>query len=117
MSSVVTDYLPSERTGSEWYTAGDKVRETVKHDDSVRTYTINYTNMLASGETISSVSHDANGVTLSGTSNTTTAWTYRVTGTGGSVTTTVTTSASRTLIDQRRFRASRLASKSTDYRF
>lgn len=96
-----TFYEPLER--NRWAVDGDGVPFTTKTADEVLTVPIDWTDRLASGETISSSSWEASGVTTSGASLATPVATVKVTGTSGYVVNTVVTSAGQTFQRTRRF--------------
>lgn len=86
--------LPLERT--RYFRDRDGVLATSKRYDEIVQLVLDWTDQLASGETVSSVAYEDSGVTRSSTSNTTTTSTTSVTGTGETEIT-VTTSAARKL--------------------
>jgi hypothetical protein len=98
--SSFADNEPLER--QRWFTDDDGVRATTKRDDEKVAVPLDWSDALASGETISSVAYVTSGVTLASSSNTDTTTTTTVTGTG-EFEVTVTTSASRILQRVRRF--------------
>lgn len=108
-----TLYLPLER--SEWFKDKDGVWTTSKHTDEVKPYSFDYTDVLNSGETISTSSWDANGVTTSSPALATPVATVTVTGTDGSLQNTLVTSASRTLVYTYRFVGVPTGAGSRDY--
>lgn len=76
---------------------GDRVETYVKTWESVDTYSVDWTDVLASGETISGFTNEANGVTTSGAATNGATTTLTVTGTNGYILYRITTSNSRTL--------------------
>lgn len=78
---------------------GEALWSTYQREDDNLSYVFDYSNWLASGETISSVTRNTYGTTLAGTSNTTTTVTQRLQGTGY-VDIEVTTSASQVKVDR-----------------
>ncbi len=92
--SSSTVYLPLER--SRYFRDADDVLSTSKREDEIIQLVLNWSDQLASSETISSVAYSSSGVTTSGTSNTTTTTTASITGTGETEIT-VMTSTSRKL--------------------
>lgn len=98
---MATYYQPKQRT--EWFIDGDGVPTICQHRDAVKPHTVDWADALDASETISSSTWTANGVTTSSPGNTTTTTTVTVSGTDGSLTNTVVTSASRTLVRVLRF--------------
>lgn len=96
-----TFYEPLER--NRWTVDGDGTVWTSKSEDEVLSVPIDWTDALDSGETVSSSSWAASGVTASGASLATPIATVKVSGTNGSLTNTVVTSAGRTLERVRKF--------------
>ena len=97
---TLTLHMPKRR--SEWFWDYDGVWTTSKDSDAVLDYAFDFTHSLDSGETISSISWSASGVTISSESNTTTTAEIRVTGTG-EATATITTSAGREITPRLRW--------------
>lgn len=110
---MATFTRPTERR--EFQLDADGIPFVCQHEDEVKTHTIDWSDSLASGETISSSSWDSGGVTLSGATSGTTSTTVTVTGTDGFAENTVVTSASRTLVQALRFRPIANANWSDDY--
>jgi hypothetical protein len=96
-----TYYEPLER--NRWTVDGDGVPTITKTEDEVLSVPIDWTDRLASGETISTSTWTASGVTTSGAAETSQVTTIKVTGTNGYVINTVTTSAGQTLERRRNF--------------
>ena len=92
----VPDRRPFFEKNGQWYA--------YKDDDSAESYVMDWTQPL-NGETISSVTFTASGVTLTSNSNTTTTTTMLITGSGGDVEIKATTSASRILVKTLNFLA------------
>jgi hypothetical protein len=107
-----TFYEPVER--NRWSVDGNGNVWTSKTADEVLSVPIDWTDRLASGETISSSSWEASGVTTSGASLATPVATVKVTGTDGYVINTVVTSAGQTLQRRRDFVAP-MGRRSDDY--
>jgi hypothetical protein len=78
--SVVSALLPLERT--RWYRDKDGNLSTSKRFDEIVGLSLDFTDHLASAETVSSVSTVPHGVTISGASLATPVWTANVTGVG-----------------------------------
>lgn len=78
--SVVAALLPLERT--RWFRNRDGKLSTSKRFDEIVGLSLDFTDQLASGETVSSVATVPHGVTLSGASLATPVWTANVTGVG-----------------------------------
>lgn len=78
--SSSTVVLPLER--SRYFTNEDGDLSTSKRSDEIVQLVLDWSDQLASGETISSVAYEDSGITRSSTSNTTTTTTTNVTGTG-----------------------------------
>jgi hypothetical protein len=93
---------PIART--EYHIDGDGIPVFVRHRDMVGPISVDWTDALVSGETVSSSTWATDGVTTSGAALATPVATITVTGTDGSVTNTVVTSTSRTLVRVIRFR-------------
>lgn len=79
-----------------WAGPGGRL-STYKDTDSVLDYIVDWSRLL-NGDTLSSVTFAANGVTIGSSSNTTTTTTMFISGSGGTVTITAVTAASRTHI-------------------
>ena len=115
-----TLYLP--RVRNEWFRDKRGVWTTSKDKDAVDNYDIDFFEQLDSGETLSTVTVDANGVTVntstivSGIESTNTAVRLNISDTDGHVEVTVTTSGSRTLVRDVRFIAAPLPAAQKDYR-
>ena len=92
-------------TRQSWFHDFDGVWSTVKTYDSKLTYTFDITDLLASGETISSVVWVANGPTLSSESTSSPQHTVTVLG-SGEAEATITTSSSRIIVTNYRWIAS-----------
>lgn len=92
--SSATVYMPLER--SRYFRDEDGALATTKREDEQLQLVIDWSDQLASGETISSVAYVDSGVTRSSTSNSTTTTTTTVTGIGETEVS-VTTSAGRVL--------------------
>lgn len=116
MSSAATLYTTAERPGSDWFRDEEGVWSTSKHRDETKTYSIDWTDALASGETVSSVAYEASGVTTSGASLATPVSSVKVNGVG-SMKVTATTSASRILVKTLRFYAEPLHRRVNDYNY
>lgn len=115
MSSTVSDFMLADRPGAEWFRDHDGMMATTKGKDEVKTYTLDWSAKLTSGETISTVANTARGVTIDSSSNTSTVTTITISGTAGTVEQKITTSAGRVLVDERRFHQ-RPWERNTDYR-
>jgi hypothetical protein len=101
MSSTSFD-LP-ERPGSDWFRDEEGVLTTSKHRDEVLPVTLDVSESLPSGVTISSVAWKDQGVTTSLRANSTTTVSANVTGTDGSFAVTITLSSGAKLVRTRRF--------------
>lgn len=95
-------YLPPENRGL-FFTDIDGKLAVYKDEDAVETYTLDFTDVLDSGDTIASVAYKADGVTLNSSSNTTTTISMTVAKTGGDIQATVTTTAGAVLVRRLRF--------------
>jgi hypothetical protein len=98
---ALTFAVPTERT--PYHIDGDGWPVFVRHKDTVAPIAIDWTDKLDSGETVSTSSWEAHGVTASSASLVSPVATVTVTGTDGWVKNTVVTSASRTLIQIAKF--------------
>ena len=78
--SSATVFMPLER--SRYFRDTDGALATTKRQDEIVQLVINWTDYLASGETVSSVAYVDSGVTRSSSSATTTTSTTSVTGVG-----------------------------------
>jgi hypothetical protein len=78
--SSFTVVLPLER--QYYFTDRDGVLATVQRSDEIRTLSIDWTDLLADSETVSSVAYTSSGVTTSAPSLATPVSTVTVTGTG-----------------------------------
>lgn len=114
MSTVSTLYDYGDRPGTDWFLDMDGVPTTSKREEEIKSYTVDLADTLATGETISSVSHTASGITVNSSSNSTTTYSAVITGTGGELKSTITTSSSRKLVRLLRFLA--IDRVTTDYR-
>ena len=85
-----------------WHRTGDGAWATVVDPDAVHLLSIDWTDSLASGETIASVTYSTGGPTTSGAALASPTSTVTVTG-SGDLTVTATTSASRILIRTLRY--------------
>lgn len=103
-----------ERRQGKWVSKHTWVTE--MHEDETQSYTFDLSRDLDSGETISSVSYDDQGVTTSSQSNTSTTLTFTVTDTDGYTQASVTTSAGRVLVFIFRFAGVDEAQPERDYR-
>lgn len=84
----------------------DGIWTTSQHKDESQRHTVDWDGELASGETISSSSWEASGVTVTGAGNGSTTTYATVTGTNGTATNTVVTTGgavARTLVRKLRF--------------
>ena len=111
MATTQTHYQPLQR--ERFFQDNDGEIATTKRLDEKITITIDWSDQLASSETISSAAYVDSGITRSGTSNTTTTTVTTVTGVG-EFEITVTTSAGNILQRVYRFYASDKNS-SSDY--
>lgn len=97
----MTLHLPIER--SEFYLDHDRLPSVVKHRDEIKDYKIDWGEQLSSGETISSVDYEANGVDVDNSSLATPVSTVTISQSDGSLKVTATTSAGRKLVETLRF--------------
>lgn len=95
--------LTKPKNRNEWFRDLDRVWTTSQHREETKSHTFDWADDLASGETISSSSWSASGVTTSSPSSSTTTTTVLVTGTNGALKNTVVTSAGQTLVLNLRF--------------
>lgn len=79
----MTAYLAPVRNA--YFRDIDGIMATSKRIEEVVSLVLDWSDLLASGETISSVAYEDLGVTRSSTSNTTTTTTTKVTGTGSTI--------------------------------
>lgn len=70
----------------------------VQHEEATRAYTLDWSDQLNTGETISTSTWDEEGVSVDSSSNTTTTTTATISQTNGAAKNTITTSAGRTEI-------------------
>lgn len=98
----MTFILPTKRR--RWFVDFDGIRTTSKLQDEKLIETFDFSDVLSSGETISSVAWEAQGVTISNESNTTTTATLTVTG-NGMAKVTLTTSTGQEIQEQFRWMA------------
>lgn len=115
-----TFYEPLER--NVWSKDRQGVPWTSKHKDSVETYDVDFSDKLASGETISTRTVTASGVTVTSNSivtglggSSTAVRLTGVTGTDGHVKVKVVTSDSKTFIREVRFRGVPIPGPESDY--
>lgn len=102
MPSSETLYHPTRR--SSWFRSPlDGLWTTAKREDEVLHYTFDLADQLDSGETVSAVSWDEDGVTLTNEATSGTTYSVDVEGTG-TAEATITTSSSRTIIKKYRWR-------------
>lgn len=108
MSTTNTLLLPANKNGpltafnNRWFRDTDGAIATTKHRDELLQVTLNWTDRLASGETVSSAAYEDSGVTRSGVSVSTPSTICSVTGLG-EFEVEVTTSASRKMVERVRF--------------
>jgi hypothetical protein len=98
--------FPSDR--HESFADSDGIESVAKDEDSVRSYTLDWTidkrgNEMADSDTISTSAWECNGVAEESSSNTTTTTTIQVSGTNGTAKNTVVTAGGETLIHRIRF--------------
>lgn len=112
--------LPKRR--QQWFRDRNGIWTTTKHKDATEDYTIDYTDRLNSGETLSSITVTGNGVTVSssaiaaGIGGASLAISLTITDTDGHVKIEATTSDSRVLVNDLRFMGVPLADPESDYR-
>lgn len=112
--------LPKRR--QQWFRDRNGIWTTTKHKDATETYSIDYTDRLNSGETISSITATGNGVTVTssavgtGIGGASTAVDLTIDDSDGHVKLSVTTSDSRVLVNDLRFLGVPLADPESDYR-
>lgn len=90
-------------TRSPYYHDEDGVLSVLQDTDATDTHVLDFTDVLASGETVSSIATTVSGVTLDSSALATPNVTLTVTGTGGEIETKATTSASRVIVQRLRF--------------
>ena len=100
---ATTLLLPKER--QDWYLDGDYVWTTHKHRLETINYSIDWADVLASGETISSAVWNSTGLTVSGEAVSGTETSANVTDTDGDIELKITTSASKIHVRVLRFRS------------
>jgi hypothetical protein len=105
-----TTILPLSR--NRFFRDKDRVLSVSKHEEQIESFTIDWNDVLDTGETISTSAWDSDGPTVVTSSNTTTTATVKVSTGSGELRNKVVTSASRTLVE--RLRVITLAS-SEDY--
>lgn len=110
---MTTHVLSNER--SRFFHDEDGLLSVTKEDDATESVTIDWSERLDSGETISSSAWTLDGLTQIAASNTTTATTLRFNGGPGEAKNTVVTSAARTLIERVRVKSA-VPEVSSDYR-
>lgn len=115
MSSTITSFDPPERPGSQWFRDINGVPTTSKHKDEILLLTVDVSESVASGETVSSASWSDSGVTTSSRNTTSTTVYANVTGTNGGTTVTITLSTGRKLVRGFRFIDVPDGSQGTDY--
>jgi VCBS repeat-containing protein len=117
---MTTYYVPTER--NEWFTDRNGMPATTKRKNEVKSYAIDFRGEMETGETISTKTVTASGVTVSASSITTgvdgtnTTVSITVTGSEGTVTVKVVTSSSRTLEKKVRFMEPSNGTVRRDYR-
>lgn len=111
--SSLTHIFPLER--NRWFRDRDGVPATVKTEDEVVAIVLDWTDLLASGETISTSTWVDNGVTTSSRAIASLTTTCNVTGADGETENTIVTSSSRTLQRVVRFYAPQGVSSGPDY--
>lgn len=111
--SSSTVILPLER--NHYFADADGIISTEKYQDEILQLVLDWSNELATGETISSAAYVDSGITTSGKSTTSTTTTCTVTGVG-STEITVTLSTGRKLQRWVRYYDKQAPSMSSDYR-
>lgn len=102
MATAGTLFLPTQRPGSGFFVDHDGVISRYKHRDDIFKLDIDWSDILASAESVSSIAYEVSGPTLSNQSLSSNTSSTDVTGLGG-VDITATTDASRTLTHRVRF--------------